>query len=381
MKSHDPLRVAFVAGTLGQGGAEKQLTYMVRALLQQGASVRVYTLTRGEHYEANLKALGAEVLWLGRFSNPWGRLPRLIRLLRQFRPHVVQSAHFYTNLYSSMAASFAGAVAIGAIRSDLTHDMKSNPFWGNLLLRRAGSLIANSRQAERNAHALGVPAESVSCLPNAIDLAEFDEKSQQPAPLPIAVSFDSRIVVASVGRLVPQKRVDRFIDVLAMARRQAPELFGLIVGDGPEGDRLRSHARANGLFEQDLVFLGRRDDVPAVLRHAHVLAMTSDHEGFPNVLLEAMAGRLPVIATPAGDSAQLVRDGVTGFVQPYDDIDGLVARLIELARSAPLRTRMGQEGRMQTERDHRPDDLADRLFSIYLQAARHRHSRRLLEAL
>ena len=90
---------------------------------------------------------------------------------------------------------------------------------------------------------------------------------------------------------------------LNIACREAPKLLGIIIGDGPELANLQAFAQQRGLSEENLLFLGRRDDVPAILRRAQIFMLTSDHEGFPNVLLEAMAARLPVITTPAGDLA------------------------------------------------------------------------------
>src|SRR5262249_42873838 len=72
-KSSD-LRVAMVAGTLGQGGAEKQLVYIANALHQAGVEVRVYSLTRGEFYESSLRALGIAPIWIGRFNTPLARV-------------------------------------------------------------------------------------------------------------------------------------------------------------------------------------------------------------------------------------------------------------------------------------------------------------------
>ena len=134
MLNNKKLKVAFLAGTLGQGGAEKQLVYMTRALLQAGVNVRVYSLTRGEYYEPALQALGVQPQWIGKYSNPMIRLFTLMISLRNFRPHVLQSAHFYTNLYVGLIAPIYNAVGIGSIRSDITYEMESNPFWGKLLL-------------------------------------------------------------------------------------------------------------------------------------------------------------------------------------------------------------------------------------------------------
>jgi glycosyltransferase involved in cell wall biosynthesis len=373
------LRIAFIAGTLGQGGAEKQLVYMIQALLQAGVNVHVYSLTRGEYYEPALLALGVQSHWIGRYSSPIARLIALIVSLWNFKPHVLQSAHFYTNLYVKMAAPIYGAVGIGSIRNDTNYEMKSNPFWGKLLLTKVDSLIANSHLALHNAAKLGVVREKVNYLPNAIDLSDFDRQVDQLESTYLGCA--SRIVVVSVGRLVFAKRFDRFITALSVACKKAPELLGIIIGDGPERASLQAFMKQNGLSDENLIFLGQRDNVPAILRQADIFILTSDHEGFPNVLLEAMASSLPVITTPSGDSGYVVQDALTGFVVPFDDIDGLVTYMLRLAKSAQLRHKLGQAGRERVEQIYGTDRLAENLLSIYGQIAIQRHSRRLIKAL
>src|SRR5205085_157391 len=149
--------------------------------------------------------------------------------------------------------------------------------------------------------------------------------------------------------LVPVKRFDRFLDAVALARRAAPGLKALLVGEGPDRDALERHAAALGLFPDHLAFLGRRGDVPRLLRQADVLVLTSDYEGCPNVVLEAMAAGVPVVTTPAGDAGRVVQDGVTGFVTPFDDTEGLAARLVRLCNAPDLRARLGQAARRRAE--------------------------------
>lgn len=115
MSEHEPIarstrgqselpRVGFVAGTLGRGGAERQLYYMARALVDEGQPPVVASLTRGEHWEQPIKELGVPVVWFGRSANPLLRTLDLIRALRPYRPQLLQSAHFHTNLYAVGAA-------------------------------------------------------------------------------------------------------------------------------------------------------------------------------------------------------------------------------------------------------------------------------------
>jgi glycosyltransferase involved in cell wall biosynthesis len=112
-----------------------------------------------------------------------------------------------------------------------------------------------------------------------------------------------------------------------------------------------------------------------------MLVLSSDREGFPNILLEAMAARIPVVATPAGDIQEVVREGVTGYVVPFDDVEGIAKRMVRLAKSPDLRHQLGEAGRQQAERIYSYEGLADRLLSTYRSIAEQQGNRRVLRAL
>ena len=376
MREQQHLRVALIAGSLGQGGAEKQFLYLARELVRAGVEVRVFTLTRGEFYEPLFEREGARVDWGGRYRLPL-RVVDLAIAVRRFRPHVVQAVHFFTNLYTVAAARFCRGIEIGSIRNDTRFDMAECGRWGKPLLHIPRTLIANSRAAARNAQAIGADAARIQVLTNVIDLTAFDS-TRGAAHMVAAV--DREATAIAIARLVQAKRLDRFLRSLARARQRGAQLRGLIVGDGPERPRLEALARELGLLPAGVAFLGARADVPRLLGRADMLVLTSQHEGFPNALLEAMAARLPVIATPAGDVASLVDDGCTGFIVPFDNEDLLVARLMELAQSPVTRRTLGCAGRKVVEDRYRVDSLADRALQIYRDAARQQGSQRALEA-
>jgi glycosyltransferase involved in cell wall biosynthesis len=332
------LRVAFLAGGLIQGGAEKQLVYMARGLLGAGAEVRVYSLTRGDFYESVLTSAGLAPVWVGKQGNPALRVVALVRALQGFHPHVVQSGHFFANLHASLAAVPFGAVGIGCIRSDTYQEMKANGAWGRFLLRVPRAIIANSYAARNNARAFGMDPATIDVLPNVIDLASFDRM----AP---AETVAGGPVVTAVCRLVDVKRLDIFLAAIAKARVALPGLRGLIVGEGPEESRLRSLAAGLGLLPDGVIFAGKRDDVPGILKVSDIVVISSDHEGFPNVALEAMAARLPVVTTRVGDAPAIVEEGKTGFVVPVGDVEAMSARIVELARAPSLRNTFGAAGR------------------------------------
>jgi glycosyltransferase involved in cell wall biosynthesis len=354
-------RVALLAGKLGQGGAEKQLVYMARALCQAGVDVRLYSLTRGEFHEAELQRLGLPPCWVGRFSSPLARLATLTAALRQFRPHIVQSAHFYTNLYASLSGRLCRAVAIGALRSDLAFHLETHGRWARWLLHMPSALLANSYAAKRDLEGLSIRAK-ISVIPNVIDLAGFDAPCSEAAPSLGAVG---RPVAVALGNLIAVKRLERFLLALAQARRVVAGLTGVIIGDGPERPDLEQRADALGLLPEGVRFMGRRNDVPALLKQADMLVLCSDHEGFPNVLLEAMAARLPVITTPVGDGAVVVQDGVTGYLVACHDVDGMAERMARVAGSPNLRRQLGEAGRKRAEQEYSFESLAARLLLVY----------------
>jgi glycosyltransferase involved in cell wall biosynthesis len=369
------LRVALLAGGLWKGGAEKQLVYMARALTETGAEVRVYSLTRGDFYESHLMRLGISVEWVGQRQHPIWRLVRLAQELRRFRPHILQATHFYVNLYPTLLAPLCGAVAIGSIRNDVFHELEANGAWGGWLLRRPPALLANSDAARRNAEALGADPALIRVLPNVIDMGSLQDDGVKP------LSDQDGIVVLGLSRLMPMKRLDRFLAVVALARRHGTPIRARLVGDGPERERLLREAQTLGLLPDAITFAGHQDDIAAELAGAHILLHTSDHEGFPNVLLEAMAAGLPVVTTPAGDAGTVVENGTTGYVVPFDAIDLMAERLGDLARSAELRARLGAAGRERARRNYGYPKLATRLLEAYQAFARQQRRDEAIKAL
>ena len=377
LKQVSGLRAAFVAGGLEQGGAEKQLVYMTRALQMRGAQVQVYSLTEGDPNQAVLEQAGVPVNFIGQSGQPFIRMARLMRELQTFKPHILQSTHFFANLYAAVLGRALGIVSIGSVRSNGFREVKNNGSWGPLLLRLPKAMLVNSEQARRNLIQMGRDADSLFLLPNVVDLEEFNG-------LPVTGKPDtgSEVVrVITVARLVPVKRLERFLAALAAARTQSERpIQGIIVGDGRERANLEAHARELGLDDRAVTFLGARSDVPALLAQADLFVLTSQNEGFPNAILEAMAARLPVITTPAGDAPRVVEDGVSGYVIPHEDVAQMTRRILELAADDDLRCRMGQAGRERVEREYSFQSLGEHMINLYEKMSRQQNNQKALLA-
>jgi glycosyltransferase involved in cell wall biosynthesis len=377
---HSPrLRVALITSSLSLGGAEKQTVYIARALVNAGIDVRVFHLGGAGHYEAALRQMDVPVCQLYRPNKPWAILLNLIRVLRRWRPDTILVSQFGDLVYGVIAGRCCGALTLGGVRSNGSYEFNVRGHLSRWLFRLGHGFIANSYGARQNLVCRGIKARKIEVLSNVIDLNDFDAQGALPSNLTLPAS---RVIVAAVGSLQPCKRFDRFIEALALAQRREPTILGIIAG-GDRGAKaaLEERASALGLTDDHLLWLGESDRVPALLTQADMLVLSSDYEGFPNVILEAMAARLPVITTPAGDARRIVQHGKTGYVVEPEDIEGMAAFVVQLAQTPSVRKRFGEAGRHRVEQEYNFGSLPDRLMAIIRTFATQRRRTSVLKTL
>ena len=357
-------KICFLAGTLEHGGAERQLLYILQALCGCGAAPRLLCMDRGEFWENAIRQSGVGITWVGQRGSRLRRLFRIVKALREDPPDVLQSQHFFTNAYVSIAASLLGIKGIGAMRNDGASEVReSGRLGGWLNLHLPKTIAANSRIAIQYAISQGIPAGQFCFLPNVVDTEQF-VPSRENAPA------DHPLTLLIVGRLVRQKRLDRFISIVARLRHHLKlNVKGLIVGPARANEDLRPklerQARELGIFPDGLEFRGAVSNMAPVYQQVGVCVLTSDHEGTPNVLLEAMASGLPVVAPRVGGVPEIVRQGQNGFLLAPDDIDGFVEALSELTTNPALRVQLGHRARSYVERNHSLARLPDKLSELY----------------
>jgi glycosyltransferase involved in cell wall biosynthesis len=238
-------------------------------------------------------------------------------------------------------------------------------------------MITNSEETRSSLVREGLAnPDRIYVVPNAIDTSSCLKSAVFERS-----STGGTVRVVFLGRLIPSKRVDRFLRALSLARQTAPQIVGLIAGDGPERDKAAWLARELRLTNGHVVFLGHYDDSQRLLASADMLAFTSDDmEGSPNAILEAMAAAVPVVTTRSGNAASLIRNGISGFVCGFEE-SSIAEKIVELARSAELRRRMGVAARRRVIDCYGTDRLAFRLISVYRAVAAAREDVRLIQIL
>jgi glycosyltransferase involved in cell wall biosynthesis len=171
--------------------------------------------------------------------------------------------------------------------------------------------------------------------------------------------------IVMVARFVPQK--DQTMLVRALSGMDLPARLTL-VGDGPTLTEVKAETERLGLKDK-VEFLGERQDITEILAKSHVFALSTNWEGLPLSILEAMRAGLPVVASDAGGVGEAVMEGQTGFLTPCGDIDALRNRLSQLLGDPALRARMGHAGRTRYLKHFTLDRMLQKTLAVYHMAA------------
>jgi len=358
-----PIKVLNLITELNIGGAEKALARLL-AHLDRGRFIpTVACLYGGGGPVADeIRALNVPVIDLGMTAKwRWDAFWRLYRLLRWERPTVLHAWMFHANVPGRVLGRLAGVPVI--ISGERTMGMESH--WRYWLNRITGLLtdcvVCVSQQvADFVVEEVGIPQSKAVVIPNGIDLCDFERlPDKQQVRVELGLSSD-QVLVGTVARLDPVKR----LDVLLQAMKSLRDVYAVIVGDGPEQARLRALAKRAGLAGR-VYFAGQQEDVLPWLAALDVFVLSSDWEGMPNAVLEAMAAGLPVVATAVGGVPEEVVDGVTGLLVPPRDPDALAQAIAHLLRDPDLRRTMGRAGRERVARYFTAERVVQRTQALY----------------
>jgi glycosyltransferase involved in cell wall biosynthesis len=213
----------------------------------------------------------------------------------------------------------------------------------------------------------GASASQVTTLYNGIDLAGFtsmDRADERTAVrLELGIPADASVLI-TVAVLRPQKGIQFMIRALPAILAAHPDTYYLVVGDGSQRAALLEEAQQAGVGER-VIFAGMRHDVPRLLAASDVFVLPTLTEALPTVLAEAMAARLPIIASRVGGVPEMVTDGVNGCLVPAEDVDALVSACSQLLKESQVRMAMGMEGWKIVDRKFNIERQVDKLEELY----------------
>jgi glycosyltransferase involved in cell wall biosynthesis len=341
-------RIAFCITELDPGGAEEALLQIVLRLDRRQWDPRVYSLSGDGVLADRLTSAGIEVRQLKARSR-WDLMTigRLTRLLQDFRPEVLQTFLFHANVAGSVAAGLARVpVMVTGARV-----VEPNARWRMHLETRTHRLQSHracvSESVATAFRQIGFPAEKLSVISNGVEFERFADAT--PADLTrFGVPASARAIL-SVGRLHPQKGVDLLVEAVAAVFSEIPDVHLLIAGEGPQREQLRKRIGELSTGER-IHLLGRQEDIAGLMRSSAAFVLASRWEGMPNVMLEAMAAGLPIVATRVEGVPELIEHEISGLIIRPGAVAALKDAMLRLLSDGDLAAALGRaaQNRVQT---------------------------------
>jgi glycosyltransferase involved in cell wall biosynthesis len=349
------VKVLYVIGTLDIGGTEGQLVQLVTRLDRRYFEPVVCCLTSSGPHHRTLEAAGIPVKIIGfegfrMFRRPVQvarELSRLVRFLRAERPAIVHAFLFWAYVIGAFAARAARVPVVIASRRSLgcfKEGVLHHLWLERLATRITDVIVANSEAVKADVvRQERVAAARVRVIHNGVDPGPPVPSIERGLGEHLGIPSDSS-AVGVVARLIDYKGHRYFLQACCAVRQRHPRAVFLLVGDGPEAAPLVARVRELGL-DAVVRFLGTRMDVARILTVLDVVVLPSLEEGFPNVVLEAMAAGKPVVASRVGGVPEAVVHGETGLLVPPADPQALAEAIATLLDDPARAQRMGRAGR------------------------------------
>ncbi len=367
------IKVVHLAEDLKVGGLERTLAYIVNKLDPSIFSVEVWCIARGGAIADELQKNGhlLRILNLNNYYNPWNVM-QLAGRLRHEKVAILHSHAYFANTMGRMAAILARVpVRFAHIQSShWASDERSrrNYMVDRILSHFTSRVIACSDSATRfQIETLKISPKKILTLHNCTDIQRYaNQEATGAARKELGISEDN-LVIGSVGRLEKLKGHRLLLEVTKDLIESFPSLKLVIIGDGPEREVLEKKRSDLGLVNH-VILTGNRNDVEKLLPVLDVYVQpTIGREGLPLTVVEAMAAKLPVVASDIGGTREAVIHNQTGILVAPGDKDGLTRALSQILRDREMRCQMSQEGWKLCKQKFSITHMVEALTNLYLE--------------
>ena len=386
-----PIRICRVIARLNGGGPAIHLLHLARALDPE-RFVQVTVGGRVGPGEVDLttdaRRAGLEVVTipsLGRELHPVAdavTVARLVSFFRKWRPDIVETHTAKAGTVGRVAAILAGVpVRVHVFHGHVFHGYF--PPWKTRIFLEIERVLAKTstrivalgetQRRELLGYGIGTPSTTIS-VPLGFDLRGFlriqtdgtdPRRDALRAELGVADLPRNRApIIGIVGRLVPIKAHEVFLDAARTIRASIPEARFAIAGEGERRADLERLASAAPLAGR-VHFLGWRHDTAALYAGLDLTILTSDNEGMPVTIIESMASGVPVVATNVGGIPDLIRDGVNGHLVPPRNPEAVARAALSILRDPNRRASMAVAARASVVPEYEVDTLVARMDRLY----------------
>jgi glycosyltransferase involved in cell wall biosynthesis len=373
------IRILFLLNSLQHGGAERQLVNLLYGLDRRRFRSTVVTYYRGGTWEERVRQMpGVELHCLGlknRFDLA-GMIFSLLRIIRKTKPDILYGIlGDACTLALIHGRVFGRRKVIWGLRSTNVDSSQYSLSSGwvyriNAYLSKwVDRIIANSLTGSKYHVDRGYARDRIVVICNGIDTEHFSPQPEKGADLRRTWGFGHDTpLIGRVGRLDPMKDYPTFLKAATILTGRRPDARFVIAGGGSGQmlNDLKALSASLGLGER-VLWLGPREDLPAIYSTCTFTSSSSFGEGFPNVVAESLACEVPCIATDVGDSARVVGPG--GIIVPAENPAALAEAWEEiLSLPQEKRRQMGQEGRKHIVRNFSEQQMVNATEKVFLDA-------------
>jgi len=358
------IKICYVIGTLEIGGAEKQLLKLVRDINRERFTPVVIALRSGtmrEEFEKVVKVIIAGKKWK---IDPLFLL-RLTDILKREKPDILHTFMFTSNTWGRIAGILSGVSVI--LASERCVDIWKKWYHrliDRILLKFTYKVICNSN-AVKNFYQKTerIPENKLSVVYNGVDLSEF----QKINPDKTGIEKKGGLIGAG-GRFTQQKGFINLLMAVPEILKILPDTKFVLVGDGPLRKSFEEFTK-NHTISDSVIFTGYRKDILSIFSLCDIIVVPSLFEGMPNIVLEAMALKKPVIGTDIPEIAELIEDGQNGFLVPVkDNFKEIAEKIILLLKNPDIRRNMGEKGYNLIKTNFSIENMVKRYENIYMES-------------
>jgi len=336
------MKVLHVITTINLGGAENHLIDLVKAQFSSGKTVIVVYL-KGDHFWRDfLEKIGIKVYCLNCNNRMiFFKFPLLSEIISKENPDIVHSHMPPAEMISWLSLSNLKKKYHWVVSKHNDERFAPIPFeklLARFVSKRAEKIICISNAVKRYmASTTGLPTEKLILIYYSVDIDKFESANKAQD-----LNFSNKVVIGTIGRLVPQKSMETLITAFSSYSRNNPDALLVIVGSGKLEDKLKKLAIELGV-DRKIVWTGQRKDIPSVIKAFDIFVLSSIYEGFGLVLLEAMASKVPIIATNVSAIPEVLDNGRCGILFDAKNVEQLESALVQL-KDPSLRLKYAELG-------------------------------------
>jgi glycosyltransferase involved in cell wall biosynthesis len=374
-----PRPVVYVIADMITGGTQTHLLEVFRHLDRTVFRPSLFVLRDGGNLLGEAAAAGVDVRTFGMsgtLRNPrdLAGLARMVRAMRELRPVVVHGYLLRGNFYGAVAGRLAGVPAVVTSKRGL-HEPAGVAETVSVRVsnRLSHAVTGNSLEVlEFTRRVEGSFPAPMTMIPSGIDTDRFDPRRVGGWPrgtLREALGLGKAPVVGTAITFRPRKGFRMLFEAMAEIRRRVPDARLVIAGADEMSPEARDLAASLDLLRSVHV-IGRRGDMPEVLSALDVFVLPSESEGMSNAILEAMAMRLPVVATDVGGAREQLEEGRSGYLVSYPDSAALATKVTRLLEDPALRESVGAAARERVTRRYSAAGMVRQIEDLYASLLR-----------